>query len=246
MFWNRKKKLPISEEDKIWIDEDLNWIKNEFGLDHFMEIRTVTPTKNFYERDFDGTFNDAEFILERTKELMNIQNVDMRLEFFMDSLVEMADGTMLTTPADINGRWESASGTYENTEDRTIISIETGQLKHPISLIATISHELAHHILLGENRIEENDEFLTDLTAITYGFGIFIGNSRFNFSSYNTNGGYGWESSSQGYLPEQIIAYAMAWLSKERNERTDYNQFLKKSIKKYFDQSYEWLLENEN
>ena len=53
MFWNRKKKLPISEEDKIWIGEDLNWIKNEFGRDHFMEIRTVTPTKNFYERDFD-------------------------------------------------------------------------------------------------------------------------------------------------------------------------------------------------
>ena len=65
-------------------------------------------------------------------------------------------------------------GTYENTEDRTIISIETGQLKNPISLIATISHELAHHILLGENRIEENDELLL-LTAITYGFGIFIG-----------------------------------------------------------------------
>ena len=37
---------------------------------------------------------------------MNIQNVDMRLEFFTDSPVEMADGTMLTTPADINGRWE--------------------------------------------------------------------------------------------------------------------------------------------
>ena len=74
------------EEDKILIDEDLNWIKNEFGRDHFMEIRTVTPTKNFYERDFDGTFNDAEFILERTKELMNIQNVDMRLEFLLGIL----------------------------------------------------------------------------------------------------------------------------------------------------------------
>ena len=29
MFWNKKKKLPISEEDKIWIDEDLNWIKTK-------------------------------------------------------------------------------------------------------------------------------------------------------------------------------------------------------------------------
>ena len=51
---------------------------------------------------------------------------------------------------------------------------------------------------------------------------------------------------SQGCLPEQIIAYAMVWLSKERNEKTDYNQFLKKSMKKYFDQSYEWFMENEN
>jgi len=241
MFWNKKKKLPITEEDKIWVDEDLNWLKKEFGKEHFMEIRTVTPTKDFYERTFDGTEKDAKFILERTMELMNIQNEDIKLDFFSDSPIEMADGTILTTPADLNGSWKSASGTFEQTENGTIISIETGQLKNPISLIATISHELSHHILLGENRIEENDEFLTDFTAITYGFGIFIGNSRFQFSSQ----GFGWQSSSQGYLPEQIIAYAMAWLSKERNEKTDYNQYMNKSMKKYFDQSFEWLTENE-
>ena len=245
MFWNKKKKLPITEEDKIWVDEDLNWLKAEFGKEHFIEIRTVTPTKDFYERTFDGTEKDAEFILERTMELMNIQNVDIKLDFFSDSPIEMADGTILTSPADINGSWKSASGTYHQTENGTVISIETGQLKNPISLIATISHELAHQILLGENRIEENDEFLTDFTAIVYGFGIFIGNSRFNFSSFSTNGGFGWQSRSQGYLPEQIIAYAMAWLSKERNEKTEYSQYLNKSMKKYFDQSIDWLMENE-
>ena len=241
MFWNKKKKLPITEEDKIWVDEDLNWLKTEFGKVHFMEIRTVTPTKDFYERTFDGTEKDAEFILERTMELMNIQNVDIKLDFFSDSPIEMADGTILTTPANLNGSWKSASGTYQQTENGTVISIETRQLKNPISLIATISHELAHQILLGENRIEENDEFLTDFTAITYGFGIFIGNSRFQISSQ----GFGWQSSSQGYLPEQIIAYSMAWLSKERNEKTEYSQFLNKSMKKYFDQSLKWLTENE-
>ena len=69
MFWNKKKKLPITEEDKIWVDEDLNWLKTEFGKEHFMEIRTVTPTKDFYERTFNGTEKDAEFILERTMEM---------------------------------------------------------------------------------------------------------------------------------------------------------------------------------
>ncbi len=245
MFWNKKKKLPITQEDKVWVDQDLNWLRVELGEDRFKEIRTVTPTKDFYERTFDGTEKDAEFVLERTKELMNIRGVDIKLDFFSDSPIEMADGTVLTTPAGIDGSWQSAAGTFEQSKDGTKISIETEQLKNPVSLIATISHELAHQILLGENRIEENDEYLTDLTAISYGFGIFIGNSRFNFSSFSTNGGYGWQSSGQGYLPEQIIAYAMAWFSKQRNEKTEYNQFLDKSIKNYFDKSLEWLYENE-
>ena len=69
--------------------------------------------------------------------------------------------------------------------------------------------QLAHQILLGENRILENYEYLTDLIAITSGFRVFIGNSRFQFSSHDL----GWQSSAQGYLPKQIIAYSMAWLS---------------------------------
>ena len=246
MFWNKKTKLPITKEDKIWVDEDLNWLRTEFGEEHFMEIRTVTPTKDFYNRNFDGTEKDAEFILKRTMELMNIRDTKIKLEFFSDEPIEMDDGTTLTTPADINGCWKSASGTYEQTENGTIISIETSQLKNTISLIATIAHELSHQILLGENRIEENDEFLTDFTAIAYGFGIFIGNSRFNFSQFATSGTFGWNSTGQGYLPEQIIAYAMAWLSKERNEITEFSQHLNKSMKKYFEQSYKYLTDEKN
>ncbi len=241
MFWKKKIKLPITKEDQEWINEDLNWLRTEFGEKHFMEIQTVTPTKDFYERTFDGTEKDAEFILERTMELMNIKGVEIKLDFFSDDIVEMEDGTILTSPADINGNWESAAGTYEIKKNEVVISIETQQLKDPVSLIATISHELSHEILLGENRIEENDEYLTDLTAISYGFGIFIGNSRFKFSQFATNGGFGWKSSNQGYLPEQIIAYSMAWLAKERKENIEYSKFLKKSVRKYFDQSLEYL-----
>ncbi|MEP2280854.1 hypothetical protein [Maribacter sp.] len=241
MFWNKKRKLPITDEDKVWVDKDLNWLRTEFGEEHFMEIRTVTPTKDFYERTFDRTEKDAEFILERTMELMNVRDVKIDLDFFSDSPIEMTDGTVLSSPADINGSWNSAAGTFEQSNEGTKISIETQQLRNPISLIATISHELAHQILLGENRIEENDEYLTDLTAIAYGFGIFIGNSRFQFSA----SGLGWQSGGQGYLPEQIIAYTMAWLSNVRNEKTDYSQFLDKSMKKYFDQSMVWFNGNE-
>ncbi len=240
MFWNKKTKLPITVEDKNWVDHDLNWLRTEFGEQHFQEIRTVTPTKDFFDRNFGGTEDDAEFVLQRTMELMCIQDVAIELKFYIGANVELEDGSILTTSADLDGRSNGATGTYQQSDGGTIISIDKRQLKNPISLIATIAHELAHQILLGENRIEENDEFLTDFTAITYGFGIFIGNSRFQFNAQ----GFGWQMRSQGYLPEQIIAYAMAWLSKERNETTDYSQYMDKSMKKYFDRSVNWLTEN--
>ncbi|MCH2194905.1 hypothetical protein [Kordia sp.] len=244
MFWKKKKKLPITEEDKIWVDEALLWLQNDFGSEHFANIRTVTPTKDFYDKKFDHSEKDAEFVLERTMELMNIYDVEIKLAYFSDGPVDMDDGTPLSTPADIYGNWQSAAGTYEKDSDETIISIERRQLKNTVSLIATISHELAHQILLGENRINENDEYLTDLTAIAYGFGIFLGNTRFNFTSGTMAGGFGWEMSSQGYLPEQIIAYAMAKLSHMRNEPTNYRQYLTKSLQKYFKQSEAYLLQN--
>lgn len=54
MFWNKKIKLPITEDDKIWVNENQIWLRTEFSKAHFMEIRTVTPTKDFYDRVFDG------------------------------------------------------------------------------------------------------------------------------------------------------------------------------------------------
>lgn len=241
MFWNKKNKLPITKDDKIWIDECLNWLKTEFGEKHFLSLKTITPTKNFYERKFDGTKKDAEFILKKTMKYMCIQNLDINLEYFSEGVVTMDDGSLLTTPGDLNGNWKSAAGTYEKNENGVTITLEIQQLKNPITLIATIAHELSHQILLGENRIIENDEYLTDLTAILYGFGIFIGNSRFSFSQFSSTEGFGWQTNNQGYLPEQIIAYTMAWLSLERNENIDYTKHLKKSLKKYFMQSYKYL-----
>ena len=237
MFWKKRNKLPITLEDKEWVDADLNWLRAELSEEHFLGIRTITPTRYFYDRTWDGTEEDAHFILTRTLELMVVEDPEVKLEFYTDSPIEMQDGGTLSSPADISGKWESAAGTYEQNEREKIISIETGQLKNTISLVSTIAHEVAHIILLGENRIDENDEYLTDLTAITYGFGIFLGNSRFNYANNNS----GWSMNSQGYLPEQIIAYAMAWLSFQRNENTAYDNFLSSSMKKYFTQSLEYL-----
>lgn len=241
MFWNKKKKPSVTEDDKKWIEESFIFLREILGNEHFDNLITITPTKNFYNWTFKGNEEDAVFVLERTKELMQIEDSNIRIEYFFNQPIEMNDGTILSSPEDINGQWLSATGAYEEFENEKIIYIEKEQLKNSLSLIATIAIELSRFILLGENRIEENDEYLTELTAIAYGFGIFLGNSRFQHSKFQNISHSGWQMSCQGYLPEQIIAYAMVWISNQRNESTEYEKYLNKEMAKFFAQNIEYL-----
>jgi hypothetical protein len=244
MFWNKKKKPPITEEDEEWIELELMFLKEILGEKHFDELITITPTREFFDFTFKGNEEDSEYVLKRVKELMYIDDASIKLCYFSDEPIKMDDGTILSSPAESNGEWKSAAGIYEDLDDEKIIYIERGQLKNTFSLIATIAHELAHYILLTENRIEENDEYLTDLTAIVYGFGIFMGNSRFQFIKNQNSNFSEWQMSSQGYLPEQVIAYTMAWLSNYRKENTEYKKFFSIEMTKYFNQSVVYLMRN--
>jgi hypothetical protein len=242
MFWNKTNKLPVTAEDKEWVEEAILHLKKIFSPDYFLQIDTILPTKKHYDYDFKGTEEDAKFVLEQTKIYMDVDYENIKLDFFSHSPVEMADGTILTTPSDnINGSWKSAAGTYEYDGNNVIISIEKSQLKDPQALIATIAHELCHEILLGEGHLEENDEYLTDLLAVIYGFGIFLGNTKFTFNTFRTAHGSGWQSSGTGYLPEQVIAYAMAWLCAYRKEEPVWKDMLNASMLKYFNQSFEYI-----
>lgn len=240
MFWKKKPKLPITEEDQKWVEQSLTFLRNSIGEKTLLSVTTVTPTPSFFDRDFDTTEEDAHFILERCTQLMSIEDT-VQLEFFSEKERVMDDGTVLSTTADIYGRSKGAVGTYQKNESSTTIRLEKELLKDPNKLIATMSHELAHHKLLGENRIHYNDEYLTDLTAIAFGFGIFLGNSRFQFQS-GLRSGFGWQMSSQGYLPEQLIAYAMATLSLKKNETdTSYTEYLTKTLRTDFTKSRDYL-----
>ncbi|GAA4115631.1 hypothetical protein GCM10022393_15860 [Aquimarina addita] len=241
MFWRKNTKLPITKEDQKWVEESLSFLNQILDKNQLLSMTTVEPTHDFFDREFDGTEEDALYVLERCKTLMFIEAVPIQLSFFSESSNYMDDGTLLTTDADIHGRSKGAAGTYQQLDNLTIIRLERSQLQSPEAMIATISHELSHQKLLGENRIDQNDEYLTDLTAIVFGFGIFIGNARFQFNT-GLHNGFGWQMKSQGYLPEPMIGYAMASLSLKKGE-TDrkYVDHLNDSLKKYYKKSLAYL-----
>ncbi|MDQ3395292.1 MAG: hypothetical protein M3512_14435 [Bacteroidota bacterium] len=238
MFWSNKPTLPVTENDKEWIEDNLLWLSEEFGKEHFQNLFTITPTKDIFDYNFQQKEEDAVYLLNSIKELMQIEGWDIELMFYSEQTQEFSEGLGTTLSKNLKGNFKGSSGKYsEKEEGIKQIWIEIGQLKNTINLISTISHELSHYILLGENRIEVNDEPLTDLTAITYGFGIFLSNSKFNFNASNS----GWRMNSQGYLPEQMIAYAMAWLTRYRDDSVDMEKYLNKSTYKYYKQSLDYI-----
>jgi hypothetical protein len=246
MFWS-KPKSPLTPEDQEWTEGNINWLLDEFKDP---KVKTITPSKEFFDYKFTGKHKDAEYILETVKKLMDIQSDNFDLEYFSEHNEEDYQQYGISKSEGLKDSFKSATGTYQETEsNKTIISIELGQLKKPIALIATISHELAHHKLLGEKRIKENDEFLTELTAIFFGFGIFLNNSKFNFNQWQNNSHQGWAMNTSGYLPKQIICFALAMLNYYRQDETDVYEHLDNEGSKLYKKSLKylwWLMKQRN
>jgi hypothetical protein len=122
--------------------------------------------------------------------------------------------------AEIKGSTIGSAGRYLAGEKETI-AIETSNLSDPMSVAATLSHELAHVRLLGEKRLtgdEDDHELLTDLATVFFGMGIFTANSTFRYSQWSRDGWQGWKASKQGYLDERTLAYALGLWAHLRGE----------------------------
>lgn len=245
LSWGKSDKLPVTANDKKWVEQSLLFLVEIFEPVYFKSLPTITPDKEYFDRVFTKTEEDAEYICERLMSIMQIDKWEIELKFFSNGPTEFSDGIVATPQEKLKGSWKTSSGQYiDNGLGHKEIWIELEQLKDSAGLIATMAHELAHYKLLGEYRMEENDELLTDLTAIAFGFGIFKGNSYFRFVQWTGSTYQGWRMKKSGYLPEQVIAYAMAWLAHYRNEDISWKHYFNKTMRKYFDQSYEYIKRN--
>ena len=101
------------------------------------------------------------------------------------------------------------------------ITYDEDLTENPTQLIATFAHELGHALHNRSQRPVEIEvelyEMFTDLTAIYLGFGIFVANTRFEFSQFQDANLQGWQANGAGYLPEADIVFATALFMKIKN-----------------------------
>jgi len=160
--------------------------------------------------------------------------------------VETSKSKLLEGGASIQVSGHTACGTYQIKPQKYGQPIETitydkNMEKNPEQLVATFAHELGH--ALHNRSVEPVDiepelyELFTDLTAVYLGYGIFLANSRFGFSSNSI----GWQAKGAGYLPEADIVFGTALFMRIKNIPQEVaaehlKPRLKKMLKKAFKQ----------
>jgi hypothetical protein len=242
MFWSSKHKCPVDTEDKEWIEKSLLWFASNLETDFLLTVPIVTPTSKYFDRKLTRSEDTAHYCLRKVAEWMSVNFDDINLSFYSEETIEFSEG--LVTEHDPETK--TSAGKYQETSDgKYEIMIEVQQLQDPLSLLATFAHELAHVKLLGEWKLDDNDEYLTDLATVVWGLGIFNANSVIKSNAWQGSTHQGWSVGNQGYMSQQMFAYSLALLANYRGEtEPKWSQYLCKDVLAYFERSIAYIEAN--
>lgn len=241
MFWS-KPKLPISTDEQRWMEESYEWLLKQFGTEYFLKRKTILPIASCFPDRYLGTEESAIKVARRICHYMDVDPESIEVDFFAE-WAELEDYKLRLEST----KKDSVAGYYSggDAKSKMRIAIHLSKLKEPTALVATISHELGHVILLGGGRISrdyKSHEQLTDLITVFLGMGVFTANAAFQFHQWQDTSQQGWRVSRLGYLSEEMFGYALAaycWLRNE--QKPEWRGMLAINVRHHFQESQIYL-----
>jgi hypothetical protein len=236
-----KPRLPVTEEERLWVDGGFRSLKRLIGEKRLLECDLIEPTDLYFPDPYDGSEVALQAIFNRVCDYMKVDGSKVDLEVIPDTseLRELLPSYSLRSNDPAGLHFGQDSG------EKPLIGVRKSLLKDPLTVVATIAHELGHVILLdGEllSREAEDMEPMTDLVTVYLGLGIFNANASRRFHKYQDDRKEGWSMHRLGYLPEEVFGYALALFAKERGESDPpWISHLSTNLKAYFKQSAAWL-----
>jgi len=220
-LFNKKDpdKCPVSEENRIWIEQSFSFLVNSFGEEKIRQRKILVPDHSHFPISYTGDPQTAFDTLKIVADQMEVAFDEIHLDFFDHGVQEISTGSPFGRGLFLERSEEDkgASGLYwgKQEDGKYHIWLERGMLVQPENMVAALSHEIAHIKLLGEWKIAENDEKLTDLVTVIFGLGIFNANAA--FQTYGGIDYSGWRN--MGYLTQMEWGYALSLLAYIRDEK---------------------------
>jgi len=240
LFKKKEYKSFVNDEDKQWIEKNLMWFIETFGLDHLNNGAFYLPVIEVFPYTDLTKAEQFEKLFLQLCTYLNIDSGEILIDFF-DDIGSLEWGTLAP-----QREYRTTAGrcyrVYSTKGKRFRIHIAKSQLKNYQDLISTLLHDLCRAKLLDGNYINSKDEYLesfTDLACAFFGLGIFLANSRPEYSPAGVR--------KPGYLPVHFIAYANAcvcYIMQDDYKR--YTQYLNTDTRSLFKQNCEFLANTNN
>ncbi|MEP7075695.1 MAG: hypothetical protein ABI878_07780 [Acidobacteriota bacterium] len=236
---------PVEEKRRQWIDSCFVWLLRAFRDTALREKPILTPTPEHFPVNFAVLEETAFNVLDIVAPQMDLDPDDIEIDPYQEAATELKSGSALNARIFLKqvDHERYSAGHYRGKEEdgKFHIGVEVKTLKVPEKLIAVIAHELAHLKLLGEGRLKENNEPLTDLCTVIFGLGIFGANSAFRMY----NGSYSWGYNRTGYLSQMDWGYALAlWADIRREKEPEWVKYLTQNIRHDFKRSTQFIQDN--
>jgi hypothetical protein len=246
-------KLPIHEEDRQWVNDGFGRLDRLLGHRRLLDAKVAEPTAEDFPDPYDRTQEAVASLFSRICNYMRVDRSSVTLEIFPDGTDDLKE----ILPSWRSDGGSGAAGLYVHAHERShasneaagmVVAIRSSMLKDPMSLVATMAHELGHVILLGGNLLTHgtaDHEPLTDLLTVFLGLGIFTANSAARFRQFQDDRRAEWSTQRLGYLPEPLFGYALAKFAIERGEsKPAWARHLSTNVRSDFKQSIRWLAAN--
>jgi tetratricopeptide (TPR) repeat protein len=244
-FSPKKSECPVNEETREWIERCILWLANSFGKENIKNRKVLVPNYDNFPIKYNGQPNTVLETMKIVARQMEISPEEIHIDIYKEGQREIDTGSVMGNRMFLQNKEgeKYSGGLYFGKQDdgKYHIAIEERKLKDPLQIVATLSHELSHIKLLGEKKIEKNNEDLTDLTTVIFGLGIFNANVAFQ-----TKNGYdSWSWSKSGYLSQMEWAYALALFAHiKEEENPNWISFLSRNIKSDFIKSTNFIRSN--
>ncbi len=221
-MWPFKKKAFLDNGVAEWHVNNMCWlIKNLYHTPMFQETRLVLPSAGYFKSEKEG-HEFAVDILDQVKTYAGMQEWQITLEGDKQAY-EQSKYELIQMPSE-----KMPLGMFINNHaNGALIIYNPGILKDPVSLVATMAHELSHYLIHAIHDDlpcdDDEEEFLTDQVACFLGFGVFMANNVFHFDQWrdDATGVQGWKSQRRGYLPEADLVFNLALFLEMKNIAPD-------------------------
>lgn len=237
---SRVPRCPITPDDRLWIENSFAWFDEEFGGNVLRNGPVILPDETCFPEYYTADLAGVEDLFERVCDMMEVDRDSLLLDVY-----DPDEG-----PNFVNESWRADDSAGHLLWDETtrcwVIGLDNRMMVDPMAVVAVLAHEISHVHLFGFGRVhpeEEDHEPLTDLLAIYYGFGVFLGNSAFRSELKDSGTTSTFRARRLGYLPEPMIGYALALTAIAKNDTAaPWKKHLEFGIKSPFEASLKCLL----